>query len=82
MPCAASASDERVTVMSQVLPILLLAFGVCFIIEGLLPFFSPAAWKRLFEQLSALDEGQIRFLGLICLSVGLLLLWAGLRFLR
>lgn len=68
--------------MSQLLPTLLLAFGLCFIIEGLLPFFSPLAWKRLFEQLSNLEEGQIRFLGLVCLSVGLLLLWAGLRFLR
>lgn len=65
--------------MSHIFSVLLLAFGLCFIIEGLLPFFSPAAWKRLFEQLSNLDEGQIRFIGLICLSVGLVLLWVGLR---
>lgn len=68
--------------MEQILPTLLLAIGLCFIVEGLLPFFSPAAWKRLFEQLASLDEGQIRFIGLLCLSAGLLLLWAGLRFLR
>lgn len=68
--------------MNQVLQVILLAMGLCFIIEGILPFFSPSGWKRLFEQLSKLDDGQIRFIGLVCLSVGLVLLWVGLRFLR
>ncbi len=44
------------------------------ILEGLLPFLSPAAWRRMFARVLQLNDGQIRFFGLISLLVGMLLL--------
>ena len=44
------------------------------IIEGFLPMASPARWRRLFEQLLQLEDGQIRFFGLCSVAAGLILL--------
>lgn len=51
------------------------ALAVVFVLEGVLPFLSPATWRRVFEQALRLSDGQLRFLGLASLSCGLLLLW-------
>jgi uncharacterized protein YjeT (DUF2065 family) len=54
-----------------------LAFGACallLIAEGLLPFLSPASWRSVFERALQMTDGQIRFLGLLCLVIGALLL--------
>lgn len=51
-----------------------IALALLLVIEGLLPFLSPTRWRRLFEQLLALSDGQIRFFGLCSVSIGLLLL--------
>ena len=40
------------------------ALGLVFVIEGLMPFISPAGWRRVFMQVQQLTDGQIRFLGL------------------
>jgi uncharacterized protein len=50
------------------------ALGLVLVIEGLLPFISPANWRRMFNQVQQLQDGQIRFFGLICIALGLLLL--------
>jgi uncharacterized protein YjeT (DUF2065 family) len=50
------------------------ALGLVLVIEGLLPFISPAGWRRMFLQVQQLQDGQIRFFGLICIALGLLLL--------
>jgi uncharacterized protein len=50
------------------------ALALMLIFEGLLPFFSPRAWKRMFEQVFKLSDGQIRFIGLISMALGLVLL--------
>jgi uncharacterized protein YjeT (DUF2065 family) len=44
------------------------------VVEGLLPFFSPGSWRRLFEQATRLSDGQIRFLGLSSMLIGLALM--------
>jgi len=44
------------------------------IIEGLLPFLSPARWRAMFERATRLSDGQIRFIGLSSMVIGLLLL--------
>lgn len=45
------------------------------VVEGLLPFVSPPAWRRVFERAMAMSDGQIRFLGLTSMLSGLLLLY-------
>ena len=52
-----------------------LALALMLIIEGLMPMLSPARWRRLFEQLLQLEDGQIRFFGLCSAALGLILLW-------
>ncbi len=44
------------------------------VIEGLLPLISPAAWRRMFEQILTLGNGQVRFFGLCSIGAGLILL--------
>lgn len=51
------------------------ALALVLVIEGLLPFLSPAGWRRMFSQILQLGDGQIRFLGLCSMVVGLLGLW-------
>lgn len=54
--------------------LLLAACALMLVLEGLLPFFSPAAWRRLFERATRLSDGQIRFLGLSSMLLGVVLL--------
>ena len=56
---------------------LLMAFAVFFVLEGLLPLLAPGLWRDTFQRISRLTDGQIRFVGLSSMLVGLLLLaWA------
>jgi uncharacterized protein YjeT (DUF2065 family) len=52
-----------------------LALALLLVAEGLLPLISPSAWRRVFEQLLRLQDGQIRFFGLCSIAAGLILLW-------
>ena len=53
-----------------------LALALMLVIEGLLPFISPGGWRRMFEQILMLGNGQIRFFGLCSIAAGVvLLLW-------
>lgn len=54
---------------------LLAALGLALIIEGLLPFIAPGAWRQAFTQLLQMQDGQIRFFGLLAVAGGLILLW-------
>lgn len=54
--------------------LLLAAGALMLVLEGLLPFFSPTGWRRLFEQATRLSDGQIRFLGLSSMLLGVVLL--------
>lgn len=45
------------------------------IIEGLLPFIAPAAWRETFLRLASMGDGQIRFIGLTSMLLGLILLF-------
>ncbi|MGA8008368.1 MAG: DUF2065 domain-containing protein [Thiomonas sp.] len=53
---------------------LLLALGMVLVIEGLMPLLSPRQWRDLFRQILALTDGQLRFVGLIAVAAGLLLI--------
>ena len=53
---------------------LLLAFALMLVIEGLLPFVAPKLWRETFRRVTELADGQIRFIGLSSLVIGMLLL--------
>ncbi|HEX6019047.1 MAG TPA: DUF2065 domain-containing protein [Burkholderiaceae bacterium] len=50
------------------------AVALMLVFEGLLPFLSPNTWREVFSRALRLSDGQIRFLGLSSMLVGLLLL--------
>jgi uncharacterized protein YjeT (DUF2065 family) len=52
-----------------------LALALVLLFEGLFPFASPAAWRRMFSQLLQLSDGQIRFFAMLSISAGLMLIW-------
>jgi uncharacterized protein len=54
---------------------LLAAVGLMLVFEGLLPFIAPQAWRETFRRMIALKDGQLRFVGLISIAGGLLLLF-------
>ena len=53
---------------------LLVAGALMLVFEGLMPFLNPARWRQVFEQALKLTDGQIRFIGLLSMLTGLLLL--------
>ena len=56
---------------------LLMAFALMLILEGVLPFLAPNLWRDTFRRITQMSDGQIRFVGLSSMIVGLLLLlWA------
>ncbi len=52
------------------------ALALVLVFEGLFPFISPGGWRRTFQRLLALQDGQLRFFGLCSILLGLVLLWA------
>ena len=56
------------------LDLLLSALALMLVIEGLLPFFNPRAWRAVFERATRLSDGQIRFIGLSSMVAGLVML--------
>ena len=55
---------------------LIIAFALMLILEGVLPFLAPNLWRDTFRRLTQLSDGQIRFVGLSSMIVGLLILLA------
>ncbi len=51
---------------------LLLAFALMLVIEGAMPFIAPAAWRETFRRLIQFSDGQIRFVGLTSMLIGLI----------
>ena len=54
---------------------LLGALALMLVFEGLLPLINPRAWRDVFERVVRLNDGQIRFIGLLSVGIGALLLW-------
>lgn len=53
---------------------LLIAFALMLVLEGILPFLAPTIWRETFRQLTQMRDGQIRFLGLTSMLIGIVLL--------
>ena len=54
---------------------LLAALGLMLVFEGLMPFVAPQAWRETFKRMVQLKDGQLRFVGLLSILGGLLLLF-------
>jgi uncharacterized protein YjeT (DUF2065 family) len=52
------------------------AFALVLIIEGILPFVAPGFWRSTFTRLTQLSDGQLRFIGLVSIAVGLIALFS------
>lgn len=50
---------------------LLAAFGLVLVLEGILPFLAPRAWREGFRKMLELTDGQLRSMGLISMLTGL-----------
>jgi uncharacterized protein len=53
---------------------LLTALGLMLVLEGLMPLIAPQSWRETFKRMIALNDGQLRFVGLISLLGGVLLI--------
>jgi uncharacterized protein YjeT (DUF2065 family) len=53
---------------------LLIALGLMLVLEGVLPFLAPGIWRQTFQRITQLADGQLRFMGLTSMLVGLLIL--------
>ena len=47
------------------------ALALLLILEGILPFCAPGVWRDTFRKVTELSDGQLRFVGLISISLGL-----------
>ena len=54
---------------------LLTAFALMLVLEGLMPLLSPARWREVFSRILAMSDGQIRFVGLASILMGLFALF-------
>jgi uncharacterized protein YjeT (DUF2065 family) len=57
------------------MPDLLAAIALVFMLEGLLPLVAPRVWRQAFQRMLALTDGQLRFIGLASVLIGVLTLW-------
>ncbi len=53
----------------------LAALGLMLVLEGIMPFLFPEAWRKTLAVLVRLQDGQMRFLGLTLMLSGLLLIY-------
>ncbi len=54
------------------------ALAIVLILEGVLPFLAPRLWRETFARLVEFSDGQIRFVGLIAILLGVVaLVWVG-----
>jgi uncharacterized protein len=53
---------------------LLAAFALMLVIEGILPFLAPSLWRETFRKMTEMSDGQVRFVGLLSMAGGLLIL--------
>jgi uncharacterized protein YjeT (DUF2065 family) len=51
------------------------AFALMLVIEGILPFTAPHVWRDMFRKIIEMSDGQIRFAGLTSMMAGLVILF-------
>ncbi len=53
---------------------LLAGFAMMLVFEGLLPLLAPKAWRETMRQIAELRDGQLRFIGLLSMAAGVVML--------
>ena len=56
--------------MTGVPETLLAACALVLLLEGLMPLLAPRAWRDVFRRVTELSDGQLRFVGLVSMLVG------------
>jgi uncharacterized protein YjeT (DUF2065 family) len=46
------------------------AIALMLVLEGVLPLVAPRIWRGVFRQMTEMRDGQIRFIGLMSVVVG------------
>jgi len=54
---------------------LLLALALLLVLEGLLPFLSPAGFKQAMQMIGQMKEKQLRISGFVSMMAGVLLMY-------
>ena len=52
----------------------LAACALVLVLEGLLPLIAPRVWREGFTRLTQLSDGQLRFIGLVSIGIGVITL--------
>jgi uncharacterized protein YjeT (DUF2065 family) len=55
--------------------ILLAGLALMLVFEGIMPFIAPRQWRETFRRVIELSDGQLRFVGLASMALGLALLF-------
>jgi len=53
---------------------LMVAIALVLVIEGIMPFLNPSALRRTLVKIAQQNDTTLRFVGLTCMLVGVLLL--------
>jgi len=53
----------------------LAGLALMLVMEGVMPFLFPSAWREAFSRMVQLSDGQLRFMGLTLMVLGVLLLY-------
>jgi len=54
---------------------LLAALALVLVVEGVMPLLAPGLWRESFRKLVELTDGQLRFIGLVSIAIGLAGFW-------
>ena len=60
--------------------LILAALGLFFLFEGILPFVAPKYWRRMVSTLAQLSDRALHITGLICMLVGVILIYIAHHF--
>ncbi len=51
------------------------AMALVLVIEGIMPFLSPAVWRSAMREMTGMADRALRLMGLLSMAAGLLLLY-------
>lgn len=54
---------------------LLIAFALLLVIEGIMPFLNPNAWRNSLSKVSELNNNKVRLIGFLSMMSGVILLY-------